>query len=54
VLAVASLPGNAFKLKPIGGAVGSALNAVWCGLLFWISVAYLVDATFNPFLYFRF
>lgn len=27
---------------------------VWYGVLFFLSVAYLVDATFNPFLYFRF
>ncbi|TQR44039.1 MBOAT family O-acyltransferase [Paenibacillus popilliae] len=29
-------------------------SLVWCGILFFLSVAYLVDATFNPFLYFRF
>jgi len=54
-LAVASMPRNAFKFKRIGGeALGSAWQAVRYGLLFWLSVAYLVDATFNPFLYFRF
>jgi alginate O-acetyltransferase complex protein AlgI len=30
------------------------LHLIWYGLLFFLSVAYLVDATFNPFLYFRF
>ncbi|MNO40388.1 Peptidoglycan O-acetyltransferase [compost metagenome] len=29
-------------------------SLVWYGVLFFLSVAYLVDATFNPFLYFRF
>lgn len=29
-------------------------SLVWYGILFFLSVAYLVDATFNPFLYFRF
>ena len=32
----------------------SLLHIVWYGFLFLLSVAYLVDATFNPFLYFRF
>lgn len=31
-----------------------ALALLWHGVLFLASVAYLVDATFNPFLYFRF
>jgi alginate O-acetyltransferase complex protein AlgI len=29
-------------------------SLMWYGILFFLSVAYLVDATFNPFLYFRF
>lgn len=29
-------------------------SLLWYGALFFLSVAYLVDATFNPFLYFRF
>lgn len=29
-------------------------SLLWYGVLFFLSVAYLVDATFNPFLYFRF
>ncbi|AIQ22114.1 MBOAT family O-acyltransferase [Paenibacillus sp. FSL H7-0737] len=29
-------------------------SLIWYGVLFFLSVAYLVDATFNPFLYFRF
>lgn len=32
----------------------SLLQVVWYGFLFLLSIAYLVDATFNPFLYFRF
>ncbi|MEH7392324.1 MBOAT family O-acyltransferase [Bacillus sp. JJ1474] len=32
----------------------SVLNLGWYGFLFFLSVAYLVDSTFNPFLYFRF
>lgn len=32
----------------------SLLHVVWYGFLFLLSIAYLVDATFNPFLYFRF
>lgn len=32
----------------------SIAHLVWYGLLYLFSVAYLVDATFNPFLYFRF
>ncbi|REK74716.1 MBOAT family O-acyltransferase [Paenibacillus paeoniae] len=30
------------------------VTLIWHGVLFLVSVAYLVDATFNPFLYFRF
>lgn len=30
------------------------LSLLWYSVLFFLSVAYLVDATFNPFLYFRF
>lgn len=29
-------------------------QVVWYGFLYFLSIAYLVDATFNPFLYFRF
>ena len=32
----------------------SFFHIAWYGLLYFLSVAYLVDATFNPFLYFRF
>ncbi|WP_391205943.1 MBOAT family O-acyltransferase [Psychrobacillus sp. L4] len=32
----------------------SLIHLVWYGILFFLSLAYLVDATFNPFLYFRF
>ncbi|MFC5404481.1 MBOAT family O-acyltransferase [Cohnella soli] len=38
----------------MGGGVRAAANVVWCAGLFFLSVSYLVDATFNPFLYFRF
>ncbi|RKP48844.1 MBOAT family protein [Cohnella endophytica] len=36
------------------GSMRGLLNLAWCAVLFFISVSYLVDATFNPFLYFRF
>ncbi|MBY0123571.1 MBOAT family protein [Bacillus sp. S/N-304-OC-R1] len=32
----------------------SSFSLVWYGFLFFLSIAYLVDDTFNPFLYFRF
>ena len=50
VLIIASLPNKSWKksnelsLRHVG----------WYGLLYFLSIAYLVDATFNPFLYFRF
>lgn len=48
VLAAASLPrGRRRRMK-------DALQPIWCAVLFLASVAYLVDATYNPFLYFRF
>ncbi len=37
-----------------GGAVQTVLRCTFCAGIFVISVAYLVDATYNPFLYFRF
>lgn len=40
--------------EALGKQSVSLLHHVWYGLLFFLSVAYLVDATFNPFLYFRF
>lgn len=46
-LTVASLPMKARSALP-------AAQLAWYGLLFILSIAYLVDATFNPFLYFRF
>ncbi|QMV41458.1 MBOAT family O-acyltransferase [Cohnella cholangitidis] len=53
VLVVASMPKRKlFAVHPNGQ--GAILNVAWCGLLFFLSVSYLVDATFNPFLYFRF
>jgi len=56
VLVVASLPYGKLRRR-IAGSVdgtGSLLNLAWCGALFFLSVSYLVDASFNPFLYFRF
>ncbi|OAB34857.1 transcriptional regulator [Paenibacillus macquariensis subsp. defensor] len=47
VLVIASMP-----RKPLPTIY--LLHLIWYGLLFFLSVAYLVDATFNPFLYFRF
>ncbi|MDQ0112487.1 MBOAT family O-acyltransferase [Paenibacillus harenae] len=49
LLIAASVPAR--RSRTIGGG-GARL--VWHGILFFLSVAYLVDATFNPFLYFRF
>ncbi|WP_372632786.1 MBOAT family protein [Cohnella sp.] len=56
VLTVAALPyGKLRRLAADGlGGTGDALRMVGCGALFLLSVSYLVDATFNPFLYFRF
>ncbi|MGN0506181.1 MAG: MBOAT family O-acyltransferase [Lachnospiraceae bacterium] len=42
------------KHPRIGLAVSSALQMVFVAFVFLISTAYLVDATYNPFLYFRF
>lgn len=50
VLVIASLPKRQWtKTNEL-----SLLHLVWYGFLFFLAVAYLVDATFNPFLYFRF
>ncbi len=50
VLIVASLPlKTGLSTKDM-----SILHVIWYGFLYVLSVAYLVDATFNPFLYFRF
>ncbi|MDQ0059958.1 MBOAT family O-acyltransferase [Paenibacillus harenae] len=48
-LIAASVPARRSRTIGAGGA-----RLVWHGILFFLSVAYLVDATFNPFLYFRF
>lgn len=50
VLVIASLP----KKEWTRTNELSLLHLVWYGFLFFLAVAYLVDATFNPFLYFRF
>ncbi|WP_337100155.1 MBOAT family O-acyltransferase [Paenibacillus sp. YIM B09110] len=49
LLVAASLPARKRESSSGGG-----VRLVWHGILFFLSVAYLVDATFNPFLYFRF
>ncbi|BBH22963.1 alginate regulatory protein [Paenibacillus baekrokdamisoli] len=49
VLAVASLPTDKLRRD-----YNQTLQLGWYTVLFFLSVAYLVDATFNPFLYFRF
>ncbi len=50
VLIIASLPvGQSLKRDNL-----SFFHLIWYAFLFLLSVAYLVDATFNPFLYFRF
>ena len=50
VLVIASLP----KKQWTRANELSLFHLVWYGFLFFLAVAYLVDATFNPFLYFRF
>lgn len=50
VLVIASLP----KKEWARANELSMFHLVWYGFLFFLTVAYLVDATFNPFLYFRF
>ncbi|ASS73652.1 transcriptional regulator [Tumebacillus algifaecis] len=50
VLVIASLPHK----QPTSNSIRSLLAVPWYGLLLFLSVAYLVDSTFNPFLYFRF
>ena len=50
VLVIASLP----KKQWTRTNELSLFHLVWYGFLFFLAVAYLVDATFNPFLYFRF
>jgi alginate O-acetyltransferase complex protein AlgI len=50
VLIIASLPmKKSSRMNEL-----SLIHLVWYGFLFFLSIAYLVDATFNPFLYFRF
>ncbi|WP_431028891.1 MBOAT family O-acyltransferase [Lysinibacillus sp. LZ02] len=50
VLIIASLPIKQWsKMNEL-----SFVHVVWYAFLYLLSVAYLVDATFNPFLYFRF
>lgn len=50
ILIMASLPlKSIIKIRRLG-----SLELVWLGMLFVMCVAYLVDGTFNPFLYFRF
>lgn len=50
VLVIVALP----KKQEAKANEMSLLQVVWYGFLFLLSIAYLVDATFNPFLYFRF
>ncbi|MFF2752455.1 MBOAT family O-acyltransferase [Psychrobacillus sp. NPDC058041] len=50
VLIIASLPiKKSSRMNEL-----SLFHLVWYGFLFFLSIGYLVDATFNPFLYFRF
>lgn len=50
ILVIASLPKKQWaKMNE-----SPVLHLIWYGFLFLLAVAYLVDATFNPFLYFRF
>lgn len=50
VLIMASIPMKLWKKT----SELSLPHIAWYGILYFLSVAYLVDATFNPFLYFRF
>ncbi|MBQ6020745.1 MAG: MBOAT family protein [Clostridia bacterium] len=64
IAAFASLPFGARFGKMLSGRAESATRrkrvlffaaeTVWYGLLFLLSTAYLVDSTYNPFIYFRF
>lgn len=49
ILVIASMP----RRERLAG-VNPYLKLGWHAILFLLSIAYLVDATFNPFLYFRF
>lgn len=51
LLVLASLPKRSENKGPF---LHPVLALGWHGLLLLMSIAYLVDATFNPFLYFRF
>ncbi|WP_256761674.1 MBOAT family protein [Cohnella sp. WQ 127256] len=54
VLIIASVSRKKLSTTNNNEGKSSLLNVAWCGILFFLSVSYLVDATFNPFLYFRF
>ena len=42
------------QTKKAGETISAVLQMVFVAGIFIISTAYLVDATYNPFLYFRF
>jgi alginate O-acetyltransferase complex protein AlgI len=42
------------RMQKLGVTVSAVLQCVFVAAVFIISTAYLVDATYNPFLYFRF
>lgn len=42
------------QAKTAGSVISSVLQVAFVAVIFFISTAYLVDATYNPFLYFRF
>ncbi len=42
------------KAKAAGNTISAVLQVAFVAVIFFISTAYLVDATYNPFLYFRF
>ena len=55
IMAVGSTPLPAMLGRRIAAAKGGWLAAcLWPLFLFGLSVAFLVDASYNPFLYFRF
>ena len=54
VVACTPLPKKLWKKFTDGSAAVKTISAIGCTLTLLLSMAYLVDSTFNPFLYFRF
>lgn len=54
VIAATPISKTTFIVQKTASIKMQALGVIWHMLLLFLSVAYLVDASFNPFLYFRF